>query len=231
MKNWCGLRQRGSICLEAAIVLSTTLVAAALILPVLAQAPTNWTREEKKDHVQCMSNLKTIALGMLLYNQDYDEWHPPVASGGTRAYGWADLLYPAYVKSRQTFHCPSEKSTRNDNPRKPGYTDYWYNRNFAGKNVIVIDIIDGSVQAVARTIMLGDGDGAYRTSSARYAINALPQSWTTLAGSPAKRHLRGANYAFPDGHVKWLRPHQIMSSTPSDFDVKEEAYSFLLPNK
>lgn len=222
------MRRNGFTRLEAGIILSAALVTVTLLVPVMAQARANWLQNQRKNQFQCMNNLKTIGMSILLYNQDYDEWHPPVAAHEPRAHGWADLLYPDYVKDRTAFQCPSEKNDRSDNPKQAGYTDYWYNSNFSGKNIYVIDAENWTPQPVAQTIMLGDGDGGYATSSARYSINTLPKIWDKTANSPVKRHLGGANYAFADGHVKWLRPHQITSSAGSD--SKNEVYSFKIPS-
>lgn len=218
------MKNRGFTKVEVVLVLAVSGVAAMLLLPVFAQTPQQAPPQDDVDQQsQCLSNLKKVALGLLLYNQDYDEWYPPAASGSSRGHGWADLLYPDYVKERSAFSCPTEKRAQSSNPRQPGYTDYWYNRNFAGKNIAVVGM-DGSTLPSAQTLMLGDGDGAYAASNARYSLNALPQSWLNLAESPARRHRDGANYAFPDGHVKWLLPNQVVASSS-----KEDVYGFALP--
>ena len=48
---------------------------------------------------QCLSSLKQIVLGMLMYAQDHDEVLPDAAA-------WMDELMP-YLKNDQLFHCPS----------------------------------------------------------------------------------------------------------------------------
>ncbi len=103
------MRRNGFTRLEAGIILSAALVTVTLLVPVMAQARANWLQNQRKNQFQCMNNLKTIGMSILLYNQDYDEWHPPVAAHEPRAHGWADLLYPDYVKDRTAFQCPSEK--------------------------------------------------------------------------------------------------------------------------
>lgn len=46
----------------------------------------------------CLSNLKQLALGALMYAQDHDEVFPPAET-------WCDDLYP-YLKNTQVFCCP-----------------------------------------------------------------------------------------------------------------------------
>ncbi len=48
----------------------------------------------------CRSNLKQLALGMLMYTQDYDEHFPP-------ADRWCSAVYP-YTRNRAIFSCPAD---------------------------------------------------------------------------------------------------------------------------
>jgi prepilin-type processing-associated H-X9-DG protein len=53
--------------------------------------------------------------------------------------------------------------------------------------------------------MHGDGDGGSSASASDYN--------RSNTGGGEKRHLDGANYAFVDGHVKWLKEEKILSGT------------------
>ena len=156
---------------------------------------------------RCQSNLKQIALGMMMYSQDYDGKLPP-AIFGDRTVGWVSGLQP-YLKTYQMFQCPADQHEWQDNPNLPGFTDYWMNKNAAS---VDRNKIDGEE---TKMILMGDGNGASPESTASYAINHLPASWRKLDKSPAKRHLGGANYAFLDGHVKWFKPDEIADVTNS----------------
>jgi len=151
----------------------------------------------------CSSNLKQLALAIQLYSQDYDG-KLPSAIFPNKIVGWANGLQP-YVKSTQIFQCPQENNwpQRVPQPNEPGFTDYWFNRNIAG-------LQDKTLKNVDHLIMLGDGDGGSPESTASYAISQIPLSWLQSSDSPLKRHLGGANYAFADGHVKWLKPDEIL---------------------
>jgi len=189
------MKRNGFIRIETLLALGITGVAGVLLLPALAQNSDTARDRESKLGADCRSNLKQIHICIRQYVQDYDEKYP-IISSDQETFGWAKALEP-YEESRALFECPSEKHARNDDPREAGYTDYWYNRNFAGIN----DSRDD--WSAAQLLLLGDGDGGYQNSNARYAISALPKSWLTTKGSPAQRHFGGANYAFADGHVKW----------------------------
>jgi prepilin-type processing-associated H-X9-DG protein len=176
-----------------------------LLVPVLALG-NNYNLGDLVHRRRCQLNLRSIMLGMLQYTQDYDEKFPVSAASSGSPYGWAESLMP-YIKSEQVFQCPAERHRPSRNPRKAGYTDYWYNRNLAS-------VGQSAVSYIASTLTLGDGDGGSRASTARYAINNLPKIWLKLPGSPARRHINRGNYAFADGHIKWLSPEVITTAPP-----------------
>lgn len=169
-----------------------------------------------------------------MYDQDYDERLPSTAVNAianvtsSNPYGWADALQP-YLRSTQIFQCPSETNSANStvnagtgtapDPTALGYTDYYYNGNLS-------QVSDASFNSPAETIMLGDGN----TADSRYTYDGCV--YTALSGSPsgtacstggaqsyitnmtgAGRHLDGGNYAFADGHVKWLKGSIITGTT------------------
>ena len=94
--------------------------------------------------------------------------------------GWVNLLQPNLV-TFQNFQCTDEM-----NP-VPGQTDYAYNSPVvAGREVTTF-------ANSSQTVLLCEGnetDGFQATASAPVIAN---------------RHMDGSNYAFVDGHVKWLQ--------------------------
>ena len=163
----------------------------------------------------CQSNLKQIALGLRQYRQDFDQKLPLVSLHSAPparlvtnsqwaekwpAFGWADSLQP-YQKSVCIYQCPAETNSPVAGPNGAGYIDYWFNARLAGSRAFR-----------AALITLGDGNGL---GTARYAVKGLPANWRDAPREKSwngtqspwfERHKGGANYAFADGHVKWLRP-------------------------
>lgn len=203
---------------EAVAIVGVAGAIGALVLPASAQGTildlifgrgnSSGTRSGT-----CQSNLKQIALGLMQYQQDYDEKMIPATSKGPE-FGWAGSVQP-YIKSVALLQCPAEKNVKGEDEgawqngfKKAGYTDYWLNSRVSGREMFEFD-------ALGQTIALGDGDGGSAASTARYNIRALPSSWKQTKRSPARRHVRsgveGANYAFVDGHVKWY-PHTDISN-------------------
>lgn len=218
-------KRSGFTLIELLVVIAIIAILAAILFPVFARARENARR------ASCQSNLKQIALGVFMYNQDYDEKLPSWNGAGTSAttvtasnpFGWADALQP-YLKSSQIFQCPSETNgpgpantttpSLSPDPSQNGYTDYWF-------NLMASDIADASFNSPSTTVLLGDGSSsasnyyAYGEATSNYSNPAATQyACTTPAttagalalatiGAGAHRHLTGANIAFADGHVKW----------------------------
>jgi prepilin-type N-terminal cleavage/methylation domain-containing protein/prepilin-type processing-associated H-X9-DG protein len=123
--------KRGFTLIELLVVIAIIAILAAILFPVFAQA------REKARSISCLSNLKQIGLGMLMYVQDYDEKYPEnqyyyadaTQAGGSRRVTWADMVFP-YIKNGELhmdnnhvliqgkggiWHCPSFPSDQDFN--------------------------------------------------------------------------------------------------------------------
>lgn len=95
--------------IELLVVIAIIAILAAILFPVFGRARENARRSS------CQSNLKQISLGLMQYNQDYDERMPAgVGQGSVQYYlpgnvpaTW-DLLIQPYIKSTQVLTCPSD---------------------------------------------------------------------------------------------------------------------------
>ncbi|HEX8465042.1 MAG TPA: H-X9-DG-CTERM domain-containing protein, partial [Abditibacterium sp.] len=135
--------------------------------------------------------------------QDYNERLPLISAGKQ---GWAEEVQP-YLKSWQLFQCPAAEKRLDEKGQLS--SDYFINARVSGLN-------ESKIPFRGQTLLLGDGiDNGATTSH----FSELPLDWKTDDHSPARRHLDGANYAFADGHVKWLKPDQI-SDQPPNSEVK-----------
>ncbi len=83
--------------IELLVVIAIIAILAAILFPVFAQA------REKARAITCLSNLKQLGLGMLMYSQDFDETIPPSHMNdaiGQYRMSWIGLINP-YMKNVQ----------------------------------------------------------------------------------------------------------------------------------
>ena len=170
---------------QALLLLATLGLVAVIIAPAFRHQNPGQVRRSP-----CQANLKQISLGIKQYLQDNDEKFPRVSLQGR---GWMELNQP-YLKSNEIFQCPNDTEGYVD-----GTTDYFYNTRIS-------NVSEAAMEYITNTIMLGDGFSNAQPDS---HLSQLPSSWLLDEKSPAHRHLEGANYAFADGHVKWMKPANI----------------------
>ncbi len=218
--------------IELLVVIAIIAIIAAILFPVFARARENARRSS------CQSNLKQIAMGIIMYSQDNNEkWlahdynRPAAQVTATNPYAWADTLQP-YLKSTQVFICPSAPNGApltsvnglTPDPTRAGYTNYWM-------NLLANAQSDAAFSSPASTVLLGDGvsdnAGSYSAGGCGFVFATATATWScpttttlTLATLPvsgtdsgARRHLTGSNIAFADGHVKWMKGVSDTSAT------------------
>ncbi len=94
------MRTKGFTLIELLVVIAIIAILAAILFPVFARA------REKARQNSCLSNVKQLTLGIMMYANDYDEYMPPVLAAWVVLPSWRTCIYP-YVKNLQIFQCPS----------------------------------------------------------------------------------------------------------------------------
>jgi prepilin-type processing-associated H-X9-DG protein len=208
------------------VVIAVISILAAILFPVFARARENARR------ASCMSNLKQIGLGIMMYTQDYDEKYPqdriptaqtpPDGVWASNLWFWQQMIYP-YTKSDQIYICPSSPITG----QKPYDSQYGINTLITGwQGATSISL--GAVNSPSTTYLAMDS-GMY--SMDMYYIHTPAKDYWYIPGtkkyagvSPSfsnsqnetdyasdGRHFDGNNTLFADGHVKWLKTADIWS--------------------
>lgn len=200
--------------IELLVVIAILAILAALLFPVFAQA------REMARQISCASNTRQLALGILMYAENYDETLPPVAyaTSAREEAGkeddesvvlWTEMVAP-YLKNRQVLRCPS---------------DPWSKENSYGLNELAFaDLTDpgglqvpvrslAAFQTPAETVMLGELGVADDLRTARpdtYKLVAPGYPLNDDADArPSARHHGQADLAFIDGHQKAMRLEQF----------------------
>jgi len=217
------LSKRAFTLIELLVVIAIIAILAAILFPVFARARENARR------ASCQSNEKQIALGILMYTQDYDEKLPLMmtrdgvsgsfVANDPRYVGWSEVVQP-YLKSLQIYQCPSDsKSPTAAGDNGYGYTDYGMNLfcTPSACETYSTGVALATFDSPALTVMLfelGSGYAAngysgcsdYNCTSGGNSAGQLAYAYSSTSNNEnGEIHLGGENVAFADGHVKWMK--------------------------
>lgn len=220
--------RRAFTLIELLVVIAIIAILAAILFPVFAQA------REKARQTTCVSNLRQIGIGFLMYAQDFDEIMPPLSqSGGSLTGGRWPAFMQRYFKLRSFYFCPSATKPwilGGVNYRDPIHAGtFWYEYGYSllpdyGYNYMTLANRSlGAVESPTDTVMLVESiyDGAYPNQTDGFYYVMPPAYWAgTASGYSAAsygycnpRHQGKASVSFVDGHVKPLSIGQLNNAS------------------
>jgi prepilin-type N-terminal cleavage/methylation domain-containing protein/prepilin-type processing-associated H-X9-DG protein len=195
--------RRGFTLIELLVVIAIIAILAAILFPVFARA------REKARQASCLSNIKQMSLGMLMYVQDYDEMFPDEAWGSSSVDPW--IFWPhqiqPYVKNWQMFGCPSSPY-RQSNYTYHG-TLYPIRPNYCFTNTLWRDHRPlALVKRPAEKFLCFDSNHQALGDIRGMLTSAECGQWS--CGKMVRDthqwivpHNDGVNLGFCDGHAKW----------------------------
>lgn len=203
--------RKGFTLIELLVVVAIIAILAAILMPVFAQA------REKARSTSCLSNLKQIGTGSVMYAQDYDEMVLPHCQRdftdptGSVYWYWFELIQP-YVKNLQVIVCPSHKGAVGGKGLVgsygylcDGFTTDPASPNYTGVGLYGIYSL-ASLYYPGELVMFGESEKATCRVCPDRHDHSFPPVWRVQ-----RRHQGGSNYSFFDGHAKWLRYEQTLA--------------------
>jgi prepilin-type processing-associated H-X9-DG protein len=201
-------------------VIAIIAILAAILFPVFAQA------REKARAISCLSNTKQLALGWMMYTQDYDGANPMTAqfNGDRQAY-WLEMVEP-YIKSGGTnevwlnktsvFVCPNyrvpapgtDEAGNPKDPDSPSVGEYPLTSYAPNFSVTTAWWALGASWAGDSASVGTEASIAKPSQQIMLAENhsCCVETWGGGGSNNwtrARRHSGGMNYALMDGHAKW----------------------------
>ncbi len=204
------------------MVIAIIAILAAILFPVFARA------REKARQSSCLSNVKQIGLGVLMYAQDYDETMPNrnFRDAAGAGYSYIQFIEP-YVKNAQVFDCPSQ------DVKVPAPISYNDTRSYPFNEMMFRRKL-AKINRNAEKVMLGDGTpntwmGAwsmYRPSRGHRTDDVEGYDYTTWGGGVTQswvyfnftaRHNGQGNVCFCDGHAKSMSYNALYDNGNNTF--------------
>ncbi|HTB84131.1 MAG TPA: type II secretion system protein [Candidatus Sulfotelmatobacter sp.] len=190
--------ERALTLVEVLVVIAAITILAAVLLPAL-------TGSGRSLRTVCMSNLKQIDLGFLMYSSDFAGKYPMQVSakdGGTSEFIYTSHTFPHFEKIQkyipgQQFYgllvCPLDKA------RKAATNS----ETFTDLNISYFLNVDCSTKGTSQSLLAGDRnlttDGYTTLSGTLIVTTNINLRWTQ------EIHLKGGNLAFADGHAEWCQ--------------------------
>jgi prepilin-type N-terminal cleavage/methylation domain-containing protein/prepilin-type processing-associated H-X9-DG protein len=194
-------KRRGFTLIELLVVIAIIAILAAILFPVFAKA------RDKARQTTCLSNIKQINLALLMYASDADE-RTPARCGYeycTTAirFNWEmPFLLNPYIANRGLWVCPNSSPERFCCINTCSKSTWGWDVDYACNSFLNATAM-GDVKDPAHVITFIENNTGNYGRWMHYGTD--PSHWTWNWD----RHNDGSNYAFLDGHAKWVHGGRV----------------------
>jgi len=227
--------------IELLVVIAIIAILSGLLLPALSRA------KEKAKAVNCVSNLRQIGLAQTLYLCDHHVY--PIHGTQSKTHPWSAAFGNTMGGVRQVYVCPSYRHALNWTNSAIAFGEivsvsYAYNL-FGCSMSSMLGLDNGlgfpqvkDTEIVAPSDMIAYGDGP-ESRDLCFTLFDPTFGWEDAGGfvswGPSRRHNRGANVLFCDGHIeygkyrKWVEHRDdVMSRWNRDHQSHREFWNMNL---